>query len=155
MEFPAFFNKCSGIIRDMRLGNLFMAMQMARIGNSRLTASAAGMPSMFIYWRNQDSVEEFLMKGMPLGLHSDFPYRQIETALFPGDTILMMSDGLAETFNGAGEMLDYPRVKETFREAGRLSPTEIIEGLKSTGRSWRGNAPLADDMTFVVVRVKE
>jgi serine phosphatase RsbU (regulator of sigma subunit) len=154
MEIPAFFNRCSQIIKEMHLGNLFMAMMMVRINGRRLVASAAGMPPVLIYKASDGVVEELMTKGMPLGLQNDYPYQQRETGLVPGDTILLMSDGFAETFNARQEMLDYPRVKESFCSVAEQSPDEIIAQLKSLAEEWRDGKPPADDMTFIVMKVK-
>jgi serine phosphatase RsbU (regulator of sigma subunit) len=154
LEIPVFFNRCSQIIKEMHLGNLFMAMMMVRINERRMIASAAGMPPVLLYRRASGTVEELMMKGMPLGLQTDYPYQQRETDLSHGDTILLMSDGFAETFNAREEMLDYPRVKEKFCSVAVLSPGEIITRLKLFAGEWRDGKPLADDMTFIVMRVK-
>ena len=58
--------------------------------------SAAGMPPLFIYRRNDKTIEEHVMKGMPLGSIEKFPYDIRETTLDPGDTILLMSDGFPD-----------------------------------------------------------
>ena len=41
-------------------------------------------------------IEEYKMKGMPLGAFDAFPYKTIETELDFGDTVLLLSDGLPE-----------------------------------------------------------
>jgi serine phosphatase RsbU (regulator of sigma subunit) len=154
LEIPVFFNRCSQIIKEMHLGNLFMAMMMVRIKDCRLIASAAGMPPVLICRSGGGAVEELVMKGMPLGLQGDYPYVQREAALASGDTILMMSDGFAESFNGREEMLDYPRVKVSFGSVANQTPRQIIDHLHSVSEAWREGKPLADDTTFIVMKVK-
>jgi serine phosphatase RsbU (regulator of sigma subunit) len=65
-----------------------------------------------------------------------------------------MSDGFPELFNEEMEMLDYPRVKEIFKEAAEKSPDEIIAHLNESGEKWRKGKAQDDDVTFVVVKVK-
>ncbi len=65
----------------------------------KLTMSSAGMPPVYLYRNATQTVEEHVMKGMPLGTFSDFPYTLKETILENGDTILLMSDGFPELFN--------------------------------------------------------
>ena len=90
---------------------------------------------------------------MPLGGPASFPYKQRETTLAPGDTVLLMSDGFAELFNNKDEMLDYSRVKEIFKEAADRSADEIIAHLFKAGEKWSKGRPQDDDITFVVLKV--
>jgi serine phosphatase RsbU (regulator of sigma subunit) len=153
-DIPYFFNKCSNIIKRMKLGNLHMAMLLVRISGHKMIASAAGIPPIYIYRSESKSIEEILIKGMPLGGFTSFPYKQREISLAPGDTVLLMSDGFAELFNDKDEMLDYPRAKEIFKEAADRSADDIIAHLNETGERWSNRRPQDDDITFVVLKVK-
>jgi serine phosphatase RsbU (regulator of sigma subunit) len=139
----------------MHLGNLYMGMTIVNVAKDRMTVASAGMPPLLIYRKNSRSVEEVTLKGMPLGAHVGFPYMQKETALAPGDTVLLMSDGLSELFNQRDETLEYPRVKELFKEAVEVSPDAIIEHLTGAGETWSNGRPHNDDITFVVLKVKD
>jgi len=153
-DIPQFFNKCSTSIKRMKLGNLYMAMMLVRISGHKMIASAAGMPPILIHRTETGIVEEIVIKGMPLGGPSGFLYQKRKTELTPGDTILLMSDGFPELFNDKDEMLDYPRVKEIFKEMADRSADEIIAHLNEAGERWRNGKPQDDDITFVVLKVK-
>ncbi len=112
------------------------------------------MPPIFIYRKKTRTIEELLIKGMPLGGPSGFSYEERETDLNPGDTILLMSDGFPELFNEHDEMLDYPRVKDIFLETADRSPDEIIAHLNESGDRWRNDRPQDDDITFVVLKFR-
>jgi len=150
-----FFDKCTKTINGMHLGNLYMGMLIANVAKDRMTVASAGMPPVLIYRKSSRSVEEVVLKGMPLGAHVGFPYTQKETALAPGDTILLMSDGLSELFNQSEEVLEYSRVRELFKEAVETSPDAIIAHLTGAGEKWSNGRPHNDDITFVVVKVKD
>ncbi len=132
-----------------------MAMMLIKIKDHKMTASSAGIPPIYIYRSEAKSVDEILIKGMPLGGPASFPYKQIETNLAPGDTVLLMSDGFPELFNDKDEMLDYPRVKEIFKEAADRSADEIVAHLLKAGERWSNGRPQDDDITFVVLKVKQ
>jgi len=151
----SFFKKCSQTIKQMRLGNLYMAMMLIKIKDHKMTASSAGIPPICIYRSETRSVEEIVIKGMPLGGPASFPYKQRETDLAPGDTVLLMSDGFPELFNDKDEMLDYPRVKEIFKEAADRSADEIVAHLNEAGERWSDGRAQDDDITFVVLKVKQ
>ncbi len=154
-DLRSFFKKCSEIIKSMHLGNLYMAMLLARINEHRMTVSAAGMPPILIYRARAGAVEEILLKGMPLGGPYAFDYPQEETTLQPGDAILFMSDGYPELFNQKNEMLDYPRIGKIFREAAAKPAGEVISHLWKAGEAWANGNPPRDDTTLLVIKVKE
>ena len=149
-----FFNKCNLIIREMQLGNLYMAMMMAKITDNKMVISSAGMPPALIYRGKEKQVEEIRIKGLPLGGSPDFPYVKREAYLFPGDTLILMSDGFPELFNRQKEILDYKNVMEIFCSVAEQSPQEIINELNSAAEKWMDGADQQDDITFVVVKVK-
>ncbi|HEY5565510.1 MAG TPA: PP2C family protein-serine/threonine phosphatase, partial [Rhodothermia bacterium] len=153
-NFPEFFNACNRILRQMYLGNLFMAMTLVRIEKNRLTVSAAGMPPLLLYRAGSDEVEDVILKGMPLGAFEDFPYEQFETDLAPGDALLLLTDGLTELFDGEREMFGLERARNLWREAARRQPAEVIARLEEVAARWRGNRPQEDDMTLVAVKIK-
>jgi len=149
-----FFNKSNSIIRDMQLGNLYMAMMMAKINNGKMIISSAGMPPALIYREKTKQVEEIRIQGLPLGGSADFKYVKKETSLLPGDTILLMSDGFPELFNKQKEILDYDKAKEIFCSFAELPSKKIIESLSHAAEEWMNGADQQDDITFVVVKVK-
>ncbi|MFI5238102.1 MAG: PP2C family protein-serine/threonine phosphatase, partial [Ignavibacteriales bacterium] len=116
-----FLNKSNSILRDMRLGNIYMAMLLAKIENDKVTISSAGMPPALIYRNKTKQVEEIKLQAIPLGGPADFPYPKRETSLLEGDTLLLMSDGFPELFNEQKEILDYYRAKEIFGSVDGLS----------------------------------
>lgn len=148
------FHKCTRVIKPMGLGPLYMALQLVRIEGHRLTATSAGMPFPLLFRAGAGRVDALPLKGMPLGLTTDFPYAQVEQELAPGDTLLLMSDGLAELFNDDRETLDYERVHRTFEDTAHRPPEDIIRRLRAEGDHWRGAQTPHDDITFVVVQVR-
>lgn len=149
-----FFNSCTDTIKQMHMGNLYMALTMVRIKDRKLTVSSAGMPPILIYRGSDKKVEEIKIKGPPLGGISGFKYPLEETKLFPGDKILLMSDGFPELFNENDDMLGYSEAGEIFRQVSGGTPDEIVALLRSAAEKWRGNRAQEDDITFVVLEVR-
>lgn len=152
LDIIQFLNKTSGTIRSMNLNNLFMSLMLVKIKDNVLTATSAGMPPIYIYRKNSKQVEEFVIKGMPLGAVESFPYQTIETKLENGDTVLLMSDGLPELFNDQNDTFDDFRVKEIFKDVAELPANEISSKLFQAGDEWRKDTSQKDDMTFVVFK---
>ena len=148
------FHRMSNVIKDMNFRQLSMCLLMAKIENKELTLCSAAMPPALIYRSNNNLIDEYELRGMPLGAIKNFPYKIIETKLHAGDTILLMSDGLPELQNHNNFMYGYERTKSEFLNVGRNSPNEIVEHLKKTAKEWLGNKEPDDDVTFVVIKIK-
>jgi serine phosphatase RsbU (regulator of sigma subunit) len=151
---PDFLIHCTKVIKSMSLGNLYMALLLARIRKNRITITSAGMPPVLLYRRQTGKIEDIELKALPLGAIENLDYQQIEFVLSSGDTMLLMSDGYAEQFNELQEVLDYDRVKNEFKNAAGCKGDEIINLLVAYGESWRKNQPQNDDITFMILKYK-
>ena len=138
----------------MQMQNLSMCMTMLKIMGNKVQMSAAGMPPIFIYKRENQSTEEHVIKGMPLGTFNNFPYNIIESELNSGDAILLMSDGFPELLNDNNEIFGYKRARNLFEDLANESPESIITKLKDAGSQWVNDKDPDDDVTFVVIKVK-
>lgn len=154
-DIRTFFRKASHALKSMNLRGLFMAMTMLKIRGVRVEVSAAGMPALLIYRAAENRVEELLISGMPLGSLVTFPYKQHGFELNAGDALMLMSDGFPEMFNEQNEMLDYGRARAVLAEVAHENSNEIIERFVREGDEWAGMRPQDDDVTFVVVKVKQ
>jgi serine phosphatase RsbU (regulator of sigma subunit)/ligand-binding sensor domain-containing protein len=153
-DIQVFFNHCSRAIKEIRLGRLFMAFTLVRLKGKNLSFSSAGMPPLFLYRQNDGSVEEILLKGMPLGAMKNFPYVLHEADLLPGDAVLLLTDGLPEQKDAAGEMFDYARVQSAFADSAGGSTQEIIGRLVQEAERWLNGASPDDDITLLVIKKK-
>jgi len=115
--------------------------------------SAAGMPPVYIFRKENHVIEEHLMKGMPLGSMDSFPYELKELNLLKGDTLFLMSDGYPELQSDQNEIFGYRRAKNSFEEVAEKEPEEIISYLKEEGSRWSNDKEPDDDVTFVVIKV--
>jgi len=149
-----FFRASSRALKAMNLRGLFMAMTMIKIKDRTLIVSAAGMPAMLIYRAATQTIEEVALTGMPLGSVLTFPYKQRTLELSTGDLIMLMSDGFPERFNVNDEMIDYTKAKAVLAEVARASPQAIINHFVEVGDEWAGSRAQDDDVTFVVLKVK-
>jgi serine phosphatase RsbU (regulator of sigma subunit)/ligand-binding sensor domain-containing protein len=152
VDIRTFFNRCSLTMKEIKLGRLFMAFNMVRLNGKKVSFSSAGMPPAYLHRHATDDLEEIFLKGMPLGAMKSFPYALHEMEMERGDTLLFLTDGLPEQKNAGGEMFDYARVQQTFREALTGTPGDIISRLVAAGETWMGGVPQDDDITLLVIR---
>jgi hypothetical protein len=149
------FKRMSQVIKDMKVRQLSMCLTMFKIADRKLQMSSAGMPPVFIYNAKEKSVEEYEFTGLPLGTILGYPYEVEELELNSGDTILLMSDGFPELLNEKEELYGYERTKKLFEHIAQDKPEQIIEKLNEKGSDWLNGLDQDDDVTFVVIKVKE
>ena len=147
--------KSTRALKQMGLRKLYTALALAKFNGDTLELAGAGMPPALIYRAASGVVEEVSLKGMPLGSFVDYPYQKATLALAPGDTVLLMSDGFPEMFNGDGEMFGYERTRAIFEEVAARTPQEVVDHFAAASRTFaNGSHHRDDDMTFVVMKVK-
>ncbi len=153
-ELDMIFGECNKTLRTIGLGQIFMAFGILRIKDGEARAMGAAMPPFFIHRAATGSIERSPLSGMFLGTEIDLPYEEIRFRIMPGDTILLLSDGYLEQPGPDGELLDYERCAEYFRNAVNCPPEVILEELFVRFDSWRGALPQFDDVTLLAVRAK-
>ena len=153
-DLAGIFQQSNRALKRMNLRQLYMTLLLVRLNGSHLKICGAGMPPVLIHRAATQRVEEFDLKGMPLGCVPDFRYEQRELALAPGDVILLMSDGFAERFDPRGEILGYEQARKMLAAVAPRPANEIIQHFVQTADAWAAGEPQNDDVTFVVVKVK-
>lgn len=149
-----FLGHANEVIRRMQLGRMAMALSLLRIRGRRLTMASAGMPPLLIHRAQRGAVEEVCLHATPLGALAEPAYPECQAELAPGDTLLLMTDGFPELLSPSGDPLSYPRASELFSAAAGKDPEGVIADLTAAGEGWSAGAPLHDDVTFVVVKVR-
>jgi len=144
--------RMSETLKSLNLRNTFMHLTLARYEKGVLRLIVAGMPPVLVYRATTQTIEDIILKGMPLGSFTEFPYEEFTIHLEPEDTVLFMSDGLLELLSPCGDMLQLDRIRRIFAEAGSRSPSEVIVHLRKAGLAWRAERALNDDVTLLVLK---
>jgi serine phosphatase RsbU (regulator of sigma subunit) len=148
------FSKMSRVIKDMKLRQLSMCLMLLKIKGTNMYVSSAAIPPAYLYRDNTQTVEEIFLKGMPLGAMKDFSYPIKEYSLQQDDTIMMLSDGLPELLNENEEMYGYDRIRSEFLSIGQEAPETIVDHFRDSAAQWANGRDADDDVTFVVIKVK-
>ena len=149
-------SKAARALEGVAPPQLYMALAAGRFREGRLELVGAGMPPAMVCRCGSKRVEEVSLSGLPLGIgvDVDVPYKKKAIALSPGDTVVLMSDGLVELFDDAGEMFGRDRAKDVLKKAGPRAAREVVEHLVAEAERWSGGRPADDDMTLIVLKVK-
>jgi serine phosphatase RsbU (regulator of sigma subunit) len=91
--------------------------------------------------------------GIPLGIQPGFLYAQTRTRLFPGDALIMYTDGITDARNRLGEDFGEERLLGVVeRLPDRLSADEIIRTIADEVTRFSDGADQMDDITLVVLK---
>jgi serine phosphatase RsbU (regulator of sigma subunit) len=91
--------------------------------------------------------------GLPLGALPGAKYTEERVSIRPGDSLLLVSDGIVEAMNVADELWGFPRLEAVFREVGAAEPKAIVDAVLADVRRFMGEVSQHDDMTVVAMRV--
>jgi serine phosphatase RsbU (regulator of sigma subunit) len=132
-----------------------MSLVLVRLDGAELRLASAGMPPALVRRHATGEIDEVLLPGVPLGTLQEASWSEHDLTVSPGDSVLLMSDGLAEVMGPDGSPFGYERVQMAFSEAGALDPEATVEHLVAAADSYRGDQAIADDVTLVVLRALE
>ena len=91
--------------------------------------------------------------GFPVGLLERAEYEEIEFPAQPGDVILLYSDGVSDQTNEAGQLYGERRLERYFTSITDLPASELATALLADINHFRGDAPVHDDQTVIVLKV--
>lgn len=91
--------------------------------------------------------------GAAIGLIEQTTFGQKSASLHAGDTLLLYTDGVVESFNPAKEMFGQERLEEYLREHSRKNAQGIVSGLKEVSQKFAGTLQPADDTTIIAMKV--
>jgi sigma-B regulation protein RsbU (phosphoserine phosphatase) len=118
----------------------------------KITYVNAGHNPPFVI-RAGGEVETLGPTGMPVGVLEGAPYKTGECELGAGDLITLYSDGIPETqkIDDEDEYGEDRFEKLLVRERGG-DLDGLFEKLQGELKDYRGEAPVGDDVTLVIVR---
>jgi serine phosphatase RsbU (regulator of sigma subunit) len=175
-----YMSKVQGILRSLHLFGLApqeLFMRANRLlcadlqKNSFITASAAlflpkkrlvklvraGHLPVYLFRASTGAVERVVPRGLGLGLSDAEVFaNELEerTQTYgPGDVLVLVTDGVTEARNPAGDEYGEERLARTIAEASTRSAREIRDQLTADLTSFGGGEDPHDDQTIVVVRV--
>jgi len=131
----------------------FVTMFFAALEPKNGAIEYAGAAQQAHLLRADGSVVVLKSTSTPLGVFADHRPRCAPcVALHQGDIFIAVTDGIVEAKSPAGDQFGQDRMIAVIRENRCRSANDIIEALHQSIRLHCGDAPLADDVTAVIVR---
>ncbi|HEY6169986.1 MAG TPA: SpoIIE family protein phosphatase [Verrucomicrobiae bacterium] len=97
---------------------------------------------------------ELKRSELPLGLKPATQYHTQPTVqLFPGDVILLLTDGIEEAMAPDGRLFGADRVLDVARQHRQKAAGEILQAITATVREFTKADTQEDDVTSIVIKV--
>lgn len=121
-------------------------------GRQKFRVANAGQSQPLLYKDGRCGKIE--LTGFPLGIFEEVTYDEWGVTLEPGNVVVFHSDGIAETVNSEGQFYGAERLRLLIEKHHELSATELADMILREVDSFAHSAPLADDRTLVVLKVR-
>lgn len=115
-------------------------------------SNAAHHPLLIYRAANMD-FESFDTEGIPIGLEKNSVYGQQSMDLYPGDIIILYTDGIIEAMNVKNEQYSLEALEKIIKKNYTLTPKEIVELILQDIDEFVGKAKQHDDQTILVMKV--
>ncbi len=139
-------------VGDERFITLFFARLDPRTRS--LTYASAGHPPAYILGSDGAIKHTLSRTGIPLGMRPDTQYASSpKIGLETGDLVLMLTDGTEECYSSDSDLFGTERALDVVRRRRLASAGQIVDELYQATRSFTREAPQADDITAMVLKV--
>jgi sigma-B regulation protein RsbU (phosphoserine phosphatase) len=146
----------AGVNRDicllksfMPLASLFLA-KLDPVTGVVEYCSAGHPPALLL--RASGQLELLSEGGMLLGVLPGAPYVCGTFTLGKGDVLMVYSDGITESADGAGEEFGYARLEAQLRRAAGGAGDAMLFSVLGAVQDFAAASPLVDDMSLAIVR---
>jgi serine phosphatase RsbU (regulator of sigma subunit) len=92
--------------------------------------------------------------GPPLCAVDGFTWRSARRQLAPGDTLLLLTDGITEAQDAAGRLFGTERLQQVLavEQQRGTGAAPLVQAIRTAVDGFVGDAPAADDMTLLALR---
>ena len=142
------------LVGERRIEGRFMTACFAtwQKGRQKLRVANAGQSQPLLYKDNRCGKIE--LTGFPLGIYEDVTYDEWGVTLEPGNILVFHSDGIAETANSEGQFFGNTRLREVIERHHEITAAELADRILNEVDWFSQSAPLSDDRTLVVMKVR-
>lgn len=124
--------------------------------NHRITYHAGGQGPILHYHASGGEFQSLGASTMPMGVLSGLPAPSPRSHdLAPGDILAVMTDGVFEYENPAGEQFEESRVTEIIRAHASEPMAKLAERIVQAVDDFADGAPQMDDMTILLIRRRQ
>lgn len=112
--------------------------------------NAGHIPPLLI--KEDGTIVKLKSGGLPIGIMDSFEFEEAEIKFYPGDTLVMFSDGLIEGRNKANELFGKSHLMKILQKNAHLPPKKLGSLLLSELRKFIDSDNFSDDMTLMIIK---
>ena len=131
----------------------FATMALLRFtpGSPAAAYASAGHEPVFLLHYSTGRTEDLKATGFPIGVQSPSTWEGRALNVEPGDRLIMLTNGLVETKNLAGEAYGRDRLLGDLMDLRSRPLTQMLAGILSRVTAYRASTPQKDDLTGLAV----
>ena len=151
------FEKLNRVIHRSRLSSRFVSVFYGELeADGNLVYVNAGHQPPILFFKDEradrPSEMELTIGGTVIGPLPEAHFRRGFAKIHPGEVLLMLTDGILERRDKAGEFFGEDRVRAIVRELQARPASVILDRLFDAAFAWGEARPWEDDATIVVVK---
>jgi sigma-B regulation protein RsbU (phosphoserine phosphatase) len=116
-----------------------------------LRLASAGHPPPLLL-RQAFGAVEINFGELPLGIDDSICYSNQEIMLQPGDSLVLFSDGLLDCEDSGGQRYGMNQFRNRLENHRQRKLPGLLEKIEEDFDDWRAGAPLADDLSVLLLR---
>jgi serine phosphatase RsbU (regulator of sigma subunit) len=141
------------ITQDIHSGLFLSAFYAVLDTNNGQLVYANGGHNQPLWFQAESGVTHWLdVRSFILGAFEEVDWEECTLDVRPGDILVFYTDGVTEARSPAGELFGEERLLATIQANAQASPQQLQEVLLAAINEFMAGQPLADDLTFFIVK---
>jgi serine phosphatase RsbU (regulator of sigma subunit) len=145
-------SKVNAILSRDNTEGMFVTIFYAVLDTGRLAFSSAGHDDALLL--NSNTCEPLHYMGPAIALFEGAEYPTATRNLAPGDTMILLTDGITEAFNIDGRVFNADRVARSVTRRQYASAADLVKSLSDEVTRFSEGTEQSDDITCIVMRFK-
>jgi len=137
------------VVGEIAIGKFITMAYLTIDRHGEVVCASAGHPEPRLVTAG-GAVEGLACGGLALGIEAPQAYQQVQTALSPGDLVVLYTDGVIESRSGS-ELFGLGRLDDVLSANAARPAQEVADTVLAACRSFAGG-DLPDDCAIVVLR---
>jgi phosphoserine phosphatase RsbU/P len=137
----------------------FITLAAAEIrADNSIAICRAGHNPLFFYDNAKNEIETIKPAGLAIGFNDKIVFEKIleEITITPraNDILFLFTDGVSEAMNHTRMLFGEERIQKILKDNASKSTEEIKRNLLFCLSAFQGNAPIADDFAFIILKYR-